>query len=340
MLYDPQFYEYKALCFLATKVEKVIKINYRIPDYSVPISRRNELDGYIESENTPIEIKSYPLNEIEIDEILKRLNGLGYSRAIVITPKIIAKAPLKYNKHIEVIEFEPTDIDKIRATYQAISFQLPSLLERELLTGKHNFRFRLAMRGLDKQGRYLNQVDKKIDSLDKLKIEITRRLPEHNPPIKILWSTSRWLVPKDHFFRKRHNLYLGGPIVFDIDGPQLHKAFTSCVILPKKRHCEMCLFFAKRETKKLAPLLKDHGMNDVEIFFSGRSGFHIYVFDANREKLAMLPLEFMKHKIKVDQQVTLNIKSDIAFPLSINSFTGYRLAHIKEIDSFYPTHEY
>lgn len=326
MYYDSQFYEYTALCYIASKNNEVLSINYRIPDFFLPISKRYEFDGYFEKQNIAVEVKSYPLTDDDINEIKDKYKSFGIKKLIIISPEFVSK---RQRKNLELIEFIPSFSDFSKERYGNLSMNLPLLMEKELQTGKHNFRFRLAKRSQNKRARYLNQTDKKIKSIDNIKTEILKRIPDNNPPIKVLWSTKRWVSPKDFFYKKRNNLYLDGPIIFDIDGPNVHGAFKPCVIESGENVCQMCLFFAKRETEKLISILDWAGFRNIVVFFSGRSGYHTYVFDDNEDKLKKASKKFIEKKIKIDKQVTYFIKSEIAFPLSINGYTGYQLEQIK-----------
>jgi hypothetical protein len=333
MLYDPQFYEYTALCHIAKVYSEPLRINYRVPDFSLPISKRFEFDGYFEKENIAVEIKSYPLKTDDINEIDDKYKQFDISKLIIVTPQSEVK---NTKSNIQLLEFKP-DTDSVNASvYQNLPVLMPNLLKKELFTGNHNFRYRLAKRSVDRRSRYLNQTDKKINTVQKLKNEIIKRIPTNNPPIKVLWSTKRWISPKDHFFNKRNNLYLGGPIVFDIDGPKVHGAFKCCELTSKNNLCEMCIFFAKQEIIKLTNILDWAGFRNIEIFFSGRSGFHVYVFDPNDIQLGKASEKFIEKKIKIDKQVTYSAKSEVAFPLTINGFTGYQLKHVKRIEAFEP----
>lgn len=328
MYYDPQFYEYTALCHVAKIYGEVLKINYKMPDFALPISKRNELDGFFEKGKMAVEVKSYPLEKGDVVEITDKYQKLGIDNVTIVAPTIKFSEDVS---NLRLLEFLPSFEAFSKDKYYGLHMKLPSLLEKELQTGKHNFRYRLAGRSLNKRSRYLNQTDKKIDSVEKLKKEILSRIPNDNPPVKILWSTKRWVSPKDHFYRKLNNLFLGGPIVFDIDGPKVHGAFKPCEISEDRIVCEMCLFFTKRETIKLISILDWAGFENIEVFSSGRSGFHIYVFDDNENRLAKASAKFFEKKIKIDKQVTYSTKSQIAFPMSINGFTGRQLEYIKNI---------
>lgn len=332
MFYDSQFYEYRALCYVAKKYNLPLTLNYKLPDFSLPISRRIEFDGYFEKEDIAVEIKSFPITNDKLKEIDKKYKSLNIQKLVVVSPGFPNK---QHQKNLDILEYQPV-INFPNKAYFPPQLRLPKSIGIELASGKHNFRFRLAKRSKNNRSRYLNQVDKKIDSIDKLEKEISNRIPNNNPPIKVLWSTKRWVSPKDHFYKKRNNLYLGGPIVFDIDGPKTHGAFKPCTISPGSNLCDMCIFFAKKETQKLLKILDWSGFRNIEVFFSGRSGFHIYVFDENENKLNKASKKFFEKKIKFDEQVTYSIKSEIAFPLTVNELTGLRIKHITNINKFKP----
>lgn len=325
MYYDPQFYEYTALCRIAKKYDEQLSINYRFPDFYLPISKRYEFDGYFEKQNIAVEVKSYPLDNEKICEIENKYKNFDISKLIIISPEFInIQAQVKS----ELFEFNPLFDNFSKNKYTSLEMNLPLLIENELKTGKHNFRFRLAKRAEGKRARYLNQTDKKIKSVIDIKNEIIKRIPSNNPPIKVLWSTKQWVSPKDHFYKKRNNLYMGGPIVFDIDGPEIHGAFKPCIIEGKDNICQMCEFFAQRERERLISILDWAGFRNIVSFFSGRSGYHTYVFDDNETKFEKAKVKFIEKKIKIDRQITYSIKSEIAFPLSINGYTGKQLIQI------------
>ena len=110
--------------------------------------------------------------------------------------------------------------------------------------------------------------------------------------------------------------WLGADIIFDIDTKDLnlpcktdHSYFIceSCSQVTKKKQgldrchscnsqnltlesipCEMCLEGAKKEVRKLLLMLtEDFGIaeKDIQIYFSGNDGFHIYLMDPNFQYL-------------------------------------------------------
>lgn len=325
MYYDSQFYEYSALCDIAKKYDEQLYINYRFPDYYIPISKRYEFDGYFEKQNIAVEVKSYPLTDNETHGIEDKYTIFDIDKLVIVSPKFVN---VQKRKTSELIEFVPSLNNFSKEKYANLSINLSQFIQAELNTGKHNFRFRLAKRAKNKRSRYLNQTDKMIKCIRDIKSEILLRTPNNNPPIKVLWSTKQWVSPKDHFYKKRDNLCLGGPIVFDIDGPMIHGAFKPCAIDSENNICQMCKFFALKENEKLVNILDWAGFRNIVTFFSGRSGYHTYVFDDNEDKLKKASMKFMEKKIKIDKQVTYSVKAEVAFPLTINGFTGNQLTQI------------
>src|SRR3989344_3435335 len=102
-------------------------------------------------------------------------------------------------------------------------------------------------------------------------------MPKNNPPIKLLWSVSSFLNPKDLFFKNRQVFRgYGGLLAFDVDGQKTHGAFMPCELDYVSGLCPHCLYFSAQETKKLHKLLEQMGIEIVGTYFSGRSGFHTY----------------------------------------------------------------
>lgn len=334
--FDPQFYEYQALVFLANKFGIGIKANYKIPDYSIPLQSRNEIDGLLEKDDQQIaiEVKSFPLDYESIGEISNKLSKLGFKEQIIIAPNFLTGK--NGNNHVRLIKFSPNTkiINDFYRTWKPV---FNPLIMVKIVSGKHHFRYRLTKRGSQKQHRYLNQVDKKINSVDKIKVELTKRLPKNNQPIKLLWSVSSFVNPKDLFFKNRplignkNNL-----LAFDIDGQKAHGAFMPCEIESITGLCPHCLFFSKLEVKKLQKLLPQVGIKNIGTYFSGRSGFHIYGESDKEYSAEKLKKELFKNKIKNDNTVTFNQKSLIGFPESLNAISGYQLVEVNNLDTFIP----
>lgn len=336
--YDSQFYENRALQHLASQVGKEVVVNYRVPDFSLPLSRRYELDGIFPNGDKILvaEVKSFPVSEAEVERIVLKYDKLGFKDIIIVCPKIDGQGKALKRKGVEVVEFN-IDPKEVTDYYRTVSLNISNLMGAELGTGWHNFRFRLLFRSPNVSSLYLNQVDKKIDNTHKLLKEIERRIPKNNPPIKVLWSVNRWLQPKDLFRRNSTNILVGGPLVFDIDGELIHKPYSACSLSSRHGLCEKCLFFAKRETQRLCLFLYQWGFKQLEVYFSGHSGFHVYVFDADHlahtEKIELLK-RLGEAKIRIDTDLTLNERAVIGFPSTLNARSRYPLIKVNDLSNF------
>jgi len=331
--YDPNFYEFRALAETAKMFKTSIQANVNLKD---PSSKEQiEIDGLIslKEKEWPIEIKSYPLTEKQIRLIIDKYKRFGFKRLKIVAPNFINK--IKNEIDIEYIEFHP-NLSLIRKFYNNWRVNIPLRIKEELNSGKHHFRYKLAKRSKNSITRFINQTDKCIKTEKDLIKEINQRIPLNNPPVRIYWSTGKWLSPKDLYFRNLRQYCLGQLLVFDIDGSLIHRALFPCIISPKTGLCNYCIEFALLHTKRLVKFLKNLGFREIEIVFSGRQGFHVYVFDKplGIEQRVRIVKELRKKKIKVDELVTLDKKSIITFPSSLHGYSMYRNKTIKRIDVF------
>lgn len=318
---------------MARRLKTPIQANINLKDFSS--GEKIEIDGLINLKDRewPIEIKSYPLTEREIKSIIDKYKRFGFKRLKIVAPSFLDK--LKNGMEIEYIEFHP-DLSSIREFYKNWKINLPSRIKEELYTGKHHFRYKLAKRAKDSITRFINQTDKCIKTENDLIKEITHRIPLDNPPVRIYWSTARWLSPKDLYFKNLRQYCLDQLLVFDIDGPLIHRALFPCIISPDTGLCNYCIEFALLHTKRLVKFLKNLGFRKIDIVFSGRQGFHIYVFDKplGIEQRVRIIKELRKKKIKVDKLVTLDQKSIITFPSSLHGYSMYCTKPIEKINKF------
>lgn len=330
--YDPNFYEFRGLVEIAERFKTPVQTNVKLKNLSLG---EIEIDGLMEPKGKewPVEIKSYPLSEKEIYSIIEKYKKFGFRRLKIVAPTFENKK--KRRIEIEYIKFHP-NLSLIRKFYQKWDFNLPPKLQKELNSGKHHFRYKLAKRSKNSISRFINQTDKCIKRKKDLFKEVNHRTPLNNPPIRIYWSTGRWLSPKDLYFKNQRQYSLGQLLVFDIDGSLIHRAFFPCVISPKTGLCNYCIEFALLHTKRLVSFLKNLGFHKIEIVFSGRQGFHVYVFDKQLgvEQRVRIIKELKKRKIKVDELVTLDKKSIITFPSSLHGYSMYQNKPIKNINTF------
>lgn len=331
--YDPNFYEFQALVKTAEIFKTYIQANVKLKN--LPSEKEIEIDGLInlKEKEWPIEIKSYPLTEKEIRLIIDKYKHFGFKRLKIIAPCFEIKR--KKEIDVEYIEFHP-DLFLIRKFYQDWKIDLSPRIEEELKSGKHHFRYKLAKRSKASIVRFINQIDKCINTKEKLIREINHRIPLNNPPVRVYWSTGKWLSPKDLYFKNRQQYCLGNNLVFDIDGNLIHSPFFPCMISPETGLCNYCIEFAFLHLKKLLYFLNKLDIRELDVIFSGREGFHVYVWDKffNRKQKLKIVQELRKNKIKIDESVTLNEKSVITFPSSLHGHSMYLTQFIKNIKKF------
>lgn len=331
--YDPNFYEFRALAELAKRFKTPLQANVKLKNLS--LKKQIEIDGLInhKEKEWPIEIKSYPLSEEEIKLIINKYKGFGFKCLKIVAPNFSSK--IKHKMEMEYIEFHP-DLSLIRNFYKNWKINLPFRMEKELNTGKHHFRYRLAKRSKNSISRFINQTDKCIKNEKDLIKEIKQRIPVDNPPVRIYWSTGKWLSPKDLYFKNLNQYFLEQLFVFDIDGSLIHDALFPCVISPETGLCNYCIEFALLHTKRLIEFLKKIGFRKINIVFSGKQGFHVYVFDKPlmiKQRIKIIK-ELRKRKIKIDELVTLDKKSIITFPSSLHGDSMYLTKPIEKIEKF------
>ena len=346
MFYDARFYEFQALQEQA-KIAP-IKINVRLPHSLKRPKEWPEVDGIqeIDGDEWVIEIKSEPLDKNKMAEVLndrtKLLKTYGFHKLRLIAPRFEKTYDRVNDIEVECVEFVP-NIKLINDFYANWSPQLPERFAMELRTGWHNFRYRMAKRAKKHAQRFLNQVDKRISSIKDLKEDILRLSQGKNPPVKVYWSALRYLDPKQLYYRKSSNYVLGGLLVFDVDGLKIHYNMFPCTI-NGMGICEYCVRFSKMHLLKLMNVLeKEYKFSDFEIVFTGRKGFHLYVFDAKETTIDKQFRSKVLHRlrelrIKVDEAVTADLKRVISFPTSLNAETMFPISilNVEHIDSFSP----
>ena len=331
--YDPNFYEFQALVEIAKRFKTPIQVNINLKDFSS--KEQIEVDGLLNlrEQEWPIEVKSYPLTEKGIKLIIEKYNHFGFKRLIIVAPNFLNK--IRNGIDIEYIEFHP-NLSLISKFYENWRVGLPPRIKEELNTGKHHFRYKLAKRSKNSIVRFINQTDKCIKTENDLRKEINQRIPLNNPPVRIYWSTAKWLSPKDLYFKNSKQYCLDQLLVFDIDGTLTHRALFPCIISPDTGLCNYCIEFALLHVKRLVKFLKNLGFQKIDVVFSGRKGFHVYVFDKpiGIEQKVRIIKEIRKKKIKVDESVTLNKKSIITFPSSLHGDSMYLNKALKRINDF------
>lgn len=324
MYYDPQFYETRALGYAARLFRTPVHANVRLVDPRADLSREVEIDGLIDikGQETALEVKSYPLDENALTGIVAKYRGLNFHHLKVIAPSFERASTPTTDVVVETVPFVP-DLSELLTYYAKPEDEMPAWFRNELETGWHHVRYKLAKRGRSSNTRFLNQIDKRIRSFHDFRREVVDRIGHQNPPIKVYWSPKRWLSPKDLYFRNRPNVDLGGPLVFDIDGIRIHEHHVSCLITGPDALCEYCFRFAKQHAQRLVTLLREHGFSKIEVLFSGRQGFHIYVLDepVTLGQRSQVLRAIKQRKIKIDTQVTLNGRGILGMPMSVHGYT-------------------
>jgi hypothetical protein len=269
-----------------------------------------------------IEVKSFSLSAQDVFAIECKYSPVEFDQLVIVAPSFLSGS--KSIAKTTLIEFEP-DLSGLRKGYSIEDFVLPRPLRNELETGDHHFRFLLATRGKGETSRFRNQVDKRIKTYSELLREI-RREDSADMPIRIFWSASRWAYPKELFYSSYFNHLLRRGLVFDIDGKVIHNDTCSCRIEPGKTVCMLCINAAKTQTAALVDLLTSEGISGVEVVFSGRQGFHVYVLDSqiSDTEVRRLTALALESGIQVDQNVAVGIKSVVTMPGSIHGLSMLR----------------
>lgn len=149
-----------------------------------------------------------------------------------------------------------------------------------------------------------------------------------NEPTDIYCSNARYSNPSNRNMKDKE--WLGADLIFDIDAKDYK---LDCIN-------KYQLSLIKKEVKKLVKILRNHlGFTQIDIYFSGNNGFHIYVSD---DKILTIPAPdrreiaqyLIDNGIKVDVQVTMDIHRIFRYPGSINSKSGLVKTEIKDIDKF------
>ena len=332
-LYEPDFYEVRAIAYAAKLFGEPVVYQSRIPDLGTPLHQRFEVDGIttVSDCEWAIEVKSYSLGRVEVEAIARKYSDLGFDRFVLIAPSIFAGSGKAFPR-CECVEYTP-DLKPLLDYYTDLENQirLPEWVAAKLASGRHHFRYKLAKRGRTSLRWVLSQTDKRVMSLSALRAELVSRVPRDTPPIRVYWSVDQWVSPKDMGHLRRPNLRLTRALVFDVDGDTIHRPYFPCRLSPVGL-CEHCIRFAKQHTLRLIHVLTDWGFSEIEVVFSGWKGFHVYVLDADvsdDEKQELLR-SISRLKIRVDAPLTQSARGILGFPLSLH---GHSLLPLRPIEN-------
>ena len=294
-----------------------------------------EIDGLIEigSRRLLIEVKSFALNQTEIGQILTKYSSIGFDELLIVSPAF--KPDRSLPRNVQLIPFHP-DLSALRETYSRQTYTLPRGLELELGSGEHHFRYVSAARRRREVATFRNQVDKKIKNVPQVLRDIQRQKRPGDLPVRVFWSVSRWLFPKELFFASYSNHLVRRGLVFDIDGSAIHNNSSACELRPGDSVCLRCLEAARKAAIDLTSFLGAHGFSGGQVVFSGRQGFHIYILEAQLRghELRQLIQEVQGEGIPVDADFTLNDKAVVTFPGSIHGSTMLRAVPVDDLKMF------
>jgi DNA primase small subunit len=319
--YEPTYYESRATAYLASQGLDVIR-NVRLPVVGRRYANRPEIDALALRENLDeprlYEFKSYPLTPTDIEGIAFKYRIISPFGVTVVAPSIPGR-DLGYGPLIETIEFNP-DLSEI-TDYYANDFvaSMPDMVREALSTGLHHIRYLMPHRAPGRQKRFMNQIDKRLKSPEKIRHEILNRLPE--PPTRIFWTPASFRNPKWLFAGE------GDPIetslwACDIDGTDLHEGITPCLYAGSPV-CESCYKFASLAARQLSSWLSVRGHHVILTLDSGRRGFHLYVDNAARELLIMTASQrnLIEVGIRLDLGSLRHARALVGMPGSLHGFT-------------------
>lgn len=333
--YEPRFYEWQALCHVAKLLSLPVLTNVRAYRLNTPVSQQREVDGIVEvnGRRMLVEVKSSPQDQEGVQTIVDKYSELHSDELLIVAP-LFAKS-IEPQDRVRLIEFRPNLI-ALRDLYESADVTLPDGLAQELRHGDHHFRYLSACREKGGQATFRNQVDKRITSVSKAFDDIRRRPGVCNLPVRVFWSTSRWLFPKDLFYSSSSNHLVRRGLVFDIDGKAAHATSCPCRIAPGLTVCSQCLLSAKEKAIELTDFLKSQGFSDLAVVFSGRQGFHVYVLKERLEETIIRRLVegAVAMSIPIDVNLAMDQKSVVTFPGSIHGLSMLRATVVENLGAF------
>ncbi len=336
-VFDGKFYEARALWFYAHVRGKPLQRNVRLRRLETAYSRRPEIDGVMHDGGgeRAIEVKSFPVDEVALTALALRCRELGFRQLTIVAPAFeTTKVPVSID--LECVVFAP-NVAPLRTHYSQPWAGEPDV-ENWLRGGGIHFRYSTAEINPQnkRQRRTLNQVKKNIRSVAALSNEISKRVMPRFTPVRVHWSPFRTLVPKDLFARDRVTYVLGAAHVFDIDGLLIHQAMFPCTIDPVSGLCADCVALSKQHALRLVSRLRELRLEPV-VFFSGHSGFHVYIFDepAPEQDRLVLSKDVTEHRVLIDRQIAAKQVPIIAFPTSVHGYSMRPVSRVHDLAKFH-----
>ncbi len=303
-----EWFEYRALAALARE--------YGAFKHGVLLKKngyQTEVDGVSLEENLLVEIKRDFINQGWIDFYSSKLKKLGYKILFLVAPAF--KKDLIVPSDIKLIKFRP-DWRSIHSYYQHYKF--PTWI-REKIAPRHfrfllpNGRWKGAKRKFSKTAKHTPE-SKFYQAIKWLKFWT---------PVKIYYTMSRMVNPPREYFGRGYPLpHLLA--VFDID------ADSHTHIIGPQGFCQRCITEASEKRKFAEEILTNEGYQ-FKTIFSGKKGFHIYIFEEDEAK-EVNPGEFFQimEKIKAftdsisfrDKNNQFDIHRIIKVPNTIDASTG------------------
>jgi hypothetical protein len=294
-----------------------------------------EVDGLVQdaSRRLLIEVKSYGLAQDDVNEIVSKYGRIRRDEMYLVAPTF--QANITFPNNVYPVRFLP-DLSAIRHAYLESTYSLPKELGDELACGDHHFRYVSACRRKGETTSFRNQVDKRMKNVSQVLRDIRRQNRPCDLPVRVFWSVSRWLFPKELFFSSYPNQLVKRGLVFDIDGSVIHNVSTPCKLLPRATTCTICLNAAKQATKQLLGFLAARGLSKLHVVFSGRQGFHVYALEPNlRESEVQNLVEAVQDAgIPIDAGLARDRKAVVTLPGSVHGFTMLRAIPVVDLEGF------
>lgn len=345
--FDAKLYEHRALWYVARRYGRAVRANVRLRRLDVPWSRRPEVDGVLDEggDERAVEVKSYPLDRKDLDEIVAKYEPLGFKTLTIVAPSFgVDRLPARID--VELVAYTP-DTASLRAHYRGAwdeaarrgTWRAPASVEAWLARGGVHFRYSTAevSPGAPRMRRTINQIDKGIRTTALLARELATRIAPSRTPIKVHWSPCRLLFPKDLYFRARTQRVLESPLAFDIDGGLVHHASAPCSLDPATGLCADCTAYARQHARRLVAFLRERG-HEPDVVFSGRAGFHVYALGARAslDERRALVREIAARRIAIDRPLASSKIPIIAFPGSVNGISLRPLVPVPDLERFSP----
>jgi len=320
VIFEPQFYERRALHHFAKTREVNLLINCRVPEAGVPLMRQVEIDGLVRTDGPAIaiEVKSTRLDERDVAAIRAWYRDVGFCNTVVIAPDFTADAIRKHRPHArcELLAYRPNE-DAIFRWYEAWRPGWPSWVAAAIASGRHHFRYVLTRASL-RGGRVVNQIAKRIYDCDGV-IRDLLRLP--HPPARVYWSPQRWSTPKDVYRRETGPLALGGLGVLDIDGTPLHAAMHACEIGPRSSRCDHCRRRSLGEARTAVRLWPNSSPALSGVIDSGNRGLHMYFRASHADMMKAAAIQLAAAGVRLDFGASASRRAVVGLPGSLYAAT-------------------